>query len=360
MRDRSWQLGVLLLTTAGIGVLALVIPVRQGQTQNILHHFYFLPLIAAGMLFDWRRAGLVSALAAAVHVPQILRTWEHNPVRTVDNAAELAIFAIAALITGIFSERERRQRMRVEQTKWELERVHLELQQKVESLKRAERLSAAGQLSAGLAHEIRNPLASISGAAGILMRAHASQEDTQDCLQIIQAESMRLSRLLTNFLEFARTRSLRMQAVEVRALLESVMALALHQAPADHVRLECRVEPGGEVVECDPEQLKQVLLNLVLNAVQASPTGGVVEVSARQDGAVLAIEVADEGRGIPPELRDRVFEPFFTTREQGTGLGLAVAAKIVEQHRGTLTVLVNEGGGARLRLELPLGEVARL
>lgn len=357
MRDHVWQLAVILLAIAALGGLALFVPAKQVQTHNILHHLYFLPLIAAGMLFEWRRVALITLWAAGAHAPHLWMTWQRNPIRAADNVAELGIFAIAAVTTSVFSERERRQRRRLEQTKSELEQVYQELRQNVQKLRRAERLSAVGQLSAGLAHEIRNPLASISGAAGILMRAHASPEDVEDCLRIIQAESTRLSRLLSSFLEFARPRSLKLQPAELRPLLESVIALAGHQPPATHARLECHLEPGIEVIECDPEQLKQVLLNLVLNAIQASPMGGVVQLHARRDGGFLVIEVADEGRGIPPELRERVFEPFFTTRENGTGLGLALAAKIVEQHKGVLLALANDAGGATLRLELPLREV---
>jgi signal transduction histidine kinase len=111
------------------------------------------------------------------------------------------------------------------------------------------------------------------------------------------------------------------------------------------------------MIQCDPEQLKQVLLNLMLNAIQSSPTGGVVQLRARREASRLILEVTDEGRGIPPELRERIFEPFFTTRENGTGLGLAVAAKIAEQHEGSLAALANDAGGATLRLDLPLREV---
>lgn len=357
MRDHRWQLAVILLAIAALGGLILIIPPKQVQTHNILHHLFFLPLIASGMLFDWRRVVLITIWAAGAHAPNLWITWDRNPVRAADNAAEFATFSTAAIITGVFSERERRQRKRLEETKRQLEEVYQELQQNVEKLRRAERLSAVGQLSAGLAHEIRNPLASISGAAGILMRANAPPADVEDCLQIIQAESTRLSRLLTNFLEFARPRSLRLQPTELGPLLESVIALAGHQAAAAHVLIECHVKPGLDLLQCDPEQLKQVLLNLILNAVQSSPTGGVVQLRARREGSRLILEVTDEGRGIPPELRERIFEPFFTTRENGTGLGLAVAAKIAEQHEGSLAAFANDAGGATLRLELPLREV---
>ena len=352
MGNRRWQL-IILASIAGLGGVTLLIPTQFAHPHNFLHHLYFIPLMAAGMKFEWRRASLFALFAACADAPQLWITWQRYPPRAADNAAELAIFAIAAIITGVFSERERRQRKSLEQTKSELEGVYKELQSNVERLKKAERLSAAGQLSAGLAHEIRNPLASISGAAGILERAHGTQEDNADCLQIIQAESQRLNRLLTSFLDFARPRSLRIQPIEVAPLLDSVLALASHHSASPRVELRSRVASDLELMQCDPELLKQVLINLVLNAIQASPAGGAVEVRASRAAGSVIIEVHDEGRGIPVELRERIFEPFFTTRENGTGLGLALAFKIVEQHGGSLTAGESENGGALLRVQLP-------
>lgn len=352
MDNRRWQFTIL-AAIAALGAVSLLIPTQYAHPHNFLHHFYFIPLMAAGMKFKWRKASLFALFAACADAPQLWITWQRYPPRAADNAAELAIFAIAAIITGVFSERERRQRESLEQTKCELESVYAELQRNVEKLKKAERLSAAGQLSAGLAHEIRNPLASISGAAGILMRAQASREDNADCLRIIQTESQRLNRLLTNFLDFARPRNLRIQPTEVAPLLDSVLALASHNTSSARVQLRRHVAPGLELLHCDPELLKQVLINLLLNAIQASPAGGAIEVRALPAGDSVVIEVHDEGRGIPVELRERIFEPFFTTRDNGTGLGLALAFKIVEQHQGALTAGDSELGGAVLRIELP-------
>jgi two-component system sensor histidine kinase HydH len=235
-----------------------------------------------------------------------------------------------------------------------LAEVYQELQQNFERLKRAERLYAAWQLSAGLAHEIRNPLASITGAAGILKRGHASGENRRDCLDIIEKETHRLNRLLSSFLDFARPRAPRFQRVELLSVFESVIGLAQHADGAAGIELLLEVEESLPELRCDPEQLKQVLLNLMINAIQATEGQGVVRLHAAVAADRLLIEVRDQGRGIPPAERDRIFDPFFTTKEHGTGLGLAVAAKIVEQHGGLLAAENNADRGMTFRVEFPL------
>jgi signal transduction histidine kinase len=246
------------------------------------------------------------------------------------------------------------QRKRVEDTKAELEQVYIELRQNIEHLKKTERLTAAGQLSASLAHEIRNPLASISGATGILSRGQASASDRAECLDILAKESQRLNKLLTNFLDFARPRLPRMQSTEPAELIRSVVSLAQHSTAQQHVTLEVRAEERDREIECDPEQIKQLLLNLILNAVQAAGDSGHVIIRSFFSADALSMEVSDNGSGIAPEDRDQIFDPFFTTRENGTGLGLAIAANIAAQHGGTLTCRPNPGRGTTFRLQLPV------
>ncbi len=356
MWNRQLQFVLVFAAIATLGLLIFTIPDTKVQVHNTLHHLFFLPLMAAGFLFNWKVAGLATMAAFVAHSPNFVANWPSSPTRALDNVVELAIFGIAAVVTGIISERERRQRSNLESTKQELEKVYLELRQNVEQLKRAERLSAIGQLAAGLAHEIRNPLASIAGAAGLLMRAHGSAEDSVECLEIIRVESHRLNRLLSSFLEFARPRNLKLQPTEMASLAESVMSLAAHNAAAGKVELRHSIDADLPEILCDPELLKQVLLNLVLNAVQASPVGGVVEMRGWREASQLIVEVRDQGRGIPEHLMERIFEPFFTTRENGTGLGLAIAAKIVDQHQGSLSSAGQFADGAVLRVTLPIHE----
>lgn len=353
LRNPRWKCAIIAAMIVLLAVIIWLTPPRAVEAHNVLHHLNFLPLMMAGMLFGWRGALWALLFAAFVQAPTIVRHSDRWPLDAQDQVVELAIFGAAGVIAGFLSDRERIQRRRVETTKVELELVYTELRQKIEQMKKAERLSAAGQLAASLAHEIRNPLASISGAAGILRRGHASAANTDECLGILDKESQRLNKLLTNFLDFARPRLPRYQKIQPIALIESVAVLARHAAVLHDVNLVLDLSPTLAEVECDGEQLKQVLLNLIINAVQATEGKGQVMVRARA-GDRLHIDVSDEGCGIPTEEQDRIFDPFFTTKENGTGLGLAIAANIVEQHAGELTSFSNPGMGTTFRIDLPL------
>ncbi len=343
-------IAILLISFAG---LTFFIPVEQVSAHNILHHLNFLPLMIAGMLFGWRGAILASLFAFLVDAPVIAKHWTIWPLDAKDQIVELSIFSAAGLIAGYLSDRERAQRKNLEHTRLELEKVYLELRENITKMKKAERLSAAGQLAASLAHEIRNPLASISGAAGILQRKTARPEYLQDSLEIIQKESQRLNKLLTGFLNFAKPRSPRLQRTNINELIISVQSLVSHTAELNRNAIELSPLSSNADIDCDPEQLKQVLLNLVINAIEASPAGSAIYLRTLAIENGTAIEIEDRGSGISDGAADRIFDPFFTTKPKGTGLGLAVSSMIVSQHGGTLSFRENPQGGTTFRIELP-------
>jgi signal transduction histidine kinase len=260
---------------------------------------------------------------------------------------------MVAVVTALAAGRERRLRLHYQQAAEQLSGVYEKVQANFEGMKRAERLSAIGQLSAGLAHEIRNPLASISGAAAILARGQGIDPKNARCLAIIAGESERLNGLLTNFLNFARPRPPRLQTVPLEPVLDNVLALAGHGVRGKTVRFEKRLHAALPPVECDPEQLEQVLLNLMINAVEASPDGGTVTLAAAAEDGRIAIGVVDGGHGVAPAHIDRLFDPFFTTKEHGTGLGLPVAHQIVRQMGGSLLAQANAEGGMTFSVMLP-------
>jgi two-component system, NtrC family, sensor histidine kinase HydH len=334
--------------------LAWFIPGDYILAHNILHHLNFLPLMMAGMLFGLRGAAAAAIIATLVNAPGIAGHWSEWPMDAQDQIVELTIFSTAGLFAGYLSDRERSHRQRLHQTQLQLEQIYRELHANVAKMKQAERLSAAGRLAASLAHEIRNPLASISGAAGILSRGAAPPEYVHDSLDIIQKESQRLNKLLTSFLNFANPRSPRLQRTDPAALLHSVALLAAHVAEERRVTLVQEPRDLSSDIECDPEQLKQVLLNLVLNAIEASPADSAVNLSIHSEGDRLLIEVADQGAGIAGEMADRIFDPFFTTKTTGTGLGLAISSMIVSHHGGALSFRNNADRGATFRVELPV------
>lgn len=239
-------------------------------------------------------------------------------------------------------------------------------QKRLEQLNlRAQRLEAVAELSASLAHEIRNPLASIQSAVEQMARRPAATDDERTLGNLIVRESGRLSRVLNEFLDFARVRVTRMEGVDLGHVTRGATALALaHPNRADGVRVEVEVDGDALPFVGDEDLLHRAIFNLVLNAVQASPAGAQVHVTARAvaraqlpsgvsfDDGAYEIVVADQGPGIAAEIVDRLFEPFSTTKPGGTGLGLAVTHRAIEAHKGYVLV-DTEPAGTRFTVLLP-------
>ncbi len=173
-------------------------------------------------------------------------------------------------------------------------------------------------------------------------------------LSIIRKEIQRLNRLLTNLLDFARPRNPAFRTVDAARLIDSIISLAEHSAQQKGVTLRKDVAGAAPPFQGDPEQLKQVLLNLTINAIQAMHDPGEVVLAARRKDATVLMSVRDEGPGIPEDEIDKIFNPFFTTKDTGTGLGLSVVHQIVTQHGGTVSVLRNPGRGMTFELAIPL------
>jgi signal transduction histidine kinase len=304
----------------------------------------------AGLSLGWRGGAIVSGLSSLVY---LLRHETLGPFDWIDRYLEAAMFCLVGVLTGVLSDRERNQRESLRTTATRLEEVYRELQDNVEHLKRAARMTALGHLSAGLAHEIRNPLASIEGAAYVA-QTEPDPARASEFLEIIRKETARLNGLVTQFLEFARPRAPQMIPTDPADLADSVLNLVRQVASQNNVTLRRLVDETITPIRCDPEQMKQVLLNLVLNAIQAMPGGGDVLVSAEKAEKALLLRVKDTGPGIPPERVDEIFDPFFTTKRNGTGLGLPIAYQIVEQHGGDLALETNSPQGCSFLIRLPL------
>jgi two-component system sensor histidine kinase PilS (NtrC family) len=239
-------------------------------------------------------------------------------------------------------------------------------QKRLEQLNlRAQRLEAVAELSASLAHEIRNPLASIQSAVEQMSRRPAATDDERTLGNLIVRESGRLSRVLTEFLDFARVRVTRMEPLDLGQIARGAATLALaHPSRAEDVRVDVQVDGGILPFVGDEDLLHRAVYNLVLNALQASPAGSTVHVSARAverahlpsgvpfESGAFEIAVADSGPGIDPEIAERLFEPFSTTKQGGTGLGLAVTNRAIEAHRGYVLV-DSDGAGTRFTVLLP-------
>jgi two-component system sensor histidine kinase HydH len=282
----------------------------------------------------------------AVEVPSVGAVKRTVPPAVTQRERELA-----AIISS-YNEVTERLKAAHERLCAEVARLRDELRRKNEELRRSERLAALGQMAAGLAHEVRNPLGGIALYASMLERDLAGQPSAGTAAKIFHGVRS-LESLVCEILDFAQEdrleRRLCVLGKILRALEDQVAAIA--QAAGVSVTLE----PSAFEVElfCDPERLQRVLSNLVINAVQAAGSCGWARLAAEGVAGGIRIEVTDNGAGIPEEDWERVFDPFFTTKASGTGLGLAICHRIVEAHGGTIRVGRGPAGGARFVVWIP-------
>lgn len=220
-----------------------------------------------------------------------------------------------------------------------------------------ERLAAIGKMAAHVTHEIRNPLSSIGLNLELLdeeVGREDRREEARSLLRSVAREVERLEHLSEEYLRVARLPSPRMEADDLAAALGEIVGFARPEAERGACTVTLTIEPRLPTALFDEAQLRQAMLNLLRNAREAMPQGGAIDVRAFAQGMSVVLEIADRGGGIPGEIRDRVFDPFFSTKGEGTGLGLAITRHIVEAHGGTLTCAEREGGGTVFRLALPI------
>ncbi|MDM8058904.1 two-component system sensor histidine kinase ZraS [Klebsiella aerogenes] len=234
-------------------------------------------------------------------------------------------------------------------------RYRLSRQQLQEAMARKEKLLALGHLAAGVAHEIRNPLSSIKGLAKYFAERTPPGGEAQELALVMAKEADRLNRVVSELLELVRPAHLNYQPVDINALIHHSLQLVSQDAQSRGIALQFTPRPELTSIKADPDRLNQVLLNLYLNAMQAIGRGGVIHVSASEaDRQRVKIVVKDSGKGMSDEELQAIFTPYFTTKADGTGLGLAVVQNIIEQHGGTIRAESQPGAGAVFTLWLPV------
>jgi signal transduction histidine kinase len=242
----------------------------------------------------------------------------------------------------------------VDQTKFELEKSR-------EHLLQSEKMAMIGKLAAGMAHSIRNPFTSVKMRLFSLNRSLELSDTQKEDFEVISKEIRQIDTIVQNFLEFSRPPNLEMQRISLSAVVDSVMQLLEHRLKSYDVDIQIhRRQPLPEMM-VDPEQMKEVFVNLVVNSCEAIKKGGRIVIHeevtvTRPLGKVAMIRVSDNGPGFHDSIKDKILQPFFTTKEEGTGLGLSIAARIIEEHRGRLDITSKNGEGATFIITLPLKE----
>jgi signal transduction histidine kinase len=344
----------LLACVAAVSALHYATPPEHFVLHALYQRLYYVPVILAAYWFGVR-GGLVAAVVSSLaYAPHIHTAWSHNPPYTVSQYAELLVFLSLGLSVGLIASHERRLANQHRDTAGRLERANRELRESGEQLRRAERLSALGEIAAGLAHELRNPLAGIKGALEIVSARAPVATPEAEFSGIATRELQRLEGLVQEFLDYARPKPPRLRPADLPDVVRRVVSLLGPQAEQAGVALAVEGDDASQGLRIDPEQIEQVLVNVVLNAVQASPRGGQVKIRHYPRDGRYRIEVADQGPGIPPDSKARIFEPFFTTKERGTGLGLAISQRIIAAHRGEIRITPGQGGGTVVEILLPV------
>ncbi len=228
-----------------------------------------------------------------------------------------------------------------------------DIDQSQQNLVRASKLAVVGEMSSVIAHEVRTPLGILRSSAQMLQRESGISDEGRELVGFIESETERLNRLVSAMLDTARPRAPSYAAVDMHALIEKSIAMLGAQADRKQVSVTARLRATKPVIECDAEQITQVLLNLLMNGLQILDHGGQIELATHDDDAFLTIEMADDGPGIDPAERTRVFEAFFFKREGGIGLGLAIVQQIVGAHGGEIEAAESKLGGALFRIRLP-------
>ncbi|MGB4223072.1 MAG: [Fe-Fe] hydrogenase large subunit C-terminal domain-containing protein [Syntrophorhabdus sp.] len=242
----------------------------------------------------------------------------------------------------------------LEKSHRELQISHQELEQAQAQLIRTEKLASIGQLAAGVAHEINNPLGTITIYAHLLQKSLESDDPRREDVDLIISEAGRAKDIVQGLLSFAREKKLKATEIKVSDILEEVLSLVINQPLFRNIKIEKSFDPGLQTIVADEAQLKQVFLNIIMNAAQAMDGGGKLLINVSSGKKHIKIRIQDTGPGIPPEVMRHVFDPFFTTKEKGTGLGLAISYGIIERHQGKVDVETELGKGTTFVITLPV------
>ena len=352
--------GRVLWTLLKLAIVYLLI----GYTRGIESSFWLLlllPVVSAATALGFRGMLVFTTLAAGAYTSFLLYLdWEKfvldRPSIDLLMLRIVCLFMVGNL-ANLLAEALREQSENHRRAAEHLAEANRQVGEAQEAVRRSDRLAALGQLSAGLAHELRNPLGTIRASAEMLSKQVSGENEVaREVAGFIATEVDRTNSLVTRFLQFARPLELRLEKSDLAQMLDRAISVA--ERETDGVAIYRNYAPEIPPFPFDAELMEHVFYNLIVNAAQATPKGGAVTVKSRANGNVAEIAVIDRGSGITPETMKNMFNPFFTTKPTGVGLGLAIVSKIVDQHGGKIAVESRPGEGSIFCVSLPMGRGA--
>lgn len=334
-----------------------------GVTGGILSSYYLiliLPVLSAATTVGSWGTTLVTALACLAYLAFVPIAYAFDFALDAELLRDVSLrvlfLPVVAFLTYQLARETRESAERARQAADQLTDANQRLQEAEASARRSDRLAALGQLTAGLAHELRNPLGTIKASSEVLTEKlkDGGSEIKLELAGYISSEVDRANSLITRFLEFARPLKLRLVPTDFNALVDSAIAEVAREKPQAAEIVHRNYAPDIPRLQVDAELLERVIVNLVRNAIEASPEGASVTVRTRALSGMAEVAVLDRGGGVPKEIREQIFNPFFTTKPSGVGLGLAISSKIVDEHGGTLGVESEPGRGSVFLVRIPL------
>lgn len=360
---RGWGYVVLLKI-----LLATLLIDHTGELSinSSYYPIYYLPVFTAALHFEAVGTLIWTALASAAYSAYLypaLQQYELTPESVAELSLRILFFFLAAVVINQFATKSRRQTERYQRLAEELAETNRQLERAQAEARRSERLAALGQLSAGLAHEIRNPLGVIKGSAEMLNQKLGNSDPlSAELAGYISSEVNRLSALVSRFLDFARPLHAQTHPQEINTVMERVLKSVAEQWKGPAVRITRNYADDLPLAMLDESLCEQVFVNLIQNAYEAmgEKGGGELQVSLAVDRSNghngIEVRVRDNGPGIPAELREQIFNPFFTTKKTGVGLGLSVVSKIMDEHQGSIRVEPSAGQGTCFVLYFPAAD----
>ncbi len=356
----------LVLVVIAIGLLHFFTPGHLIFYHDTYRRLSYFPIVLGAVLYGvWGGIGL-AVMTSIAFIPHLLIFMGNEPETYLSELTEIILYLAAGAGIGFIAGRQVRLREKYKLLSEKLgrsyDRLHEETELLIEveeQLSASQKLSALGQLSASLAHEIKNPLSSIKGTAEILLDEFPEGHPKREFVEILQKEAARLNITVDEVLQYSRNKTDETEAVEpLSHVIARVCKLLENQLKHKSINFEISGSSIADNFLISGGKLSQVFLNIILNAIDAAPDGGRIMVSMGRDAEGISVLISDNGPGIPVFERERVFQPFISDKEDGTGLGLSISRKIVTGYGGRITVSDAEGGGACFTVFLPHKTIA--
>jgi len=362
---RKILFAVLVLIVIGIGLLHFLTPGYMIFYHDMYRRLSYFPIVLGAIWFGVWGGLLLAVMSSIAFIPHVLLYIGEGAGTYLSELTEIILYLAAGTVTGIIAGRESLLRQRYKDLSEKLEisydKLHRETQLMLEveeQLSAAQKLSALGQLSASLAHEIKNPLSSIKGTAEILLDEFPHDHPKREFVEILLKETKRLNNTVEEVLQFSR-RGVQGEKKEdaesepLSGVIDRVTSLLASQLRKKSITLTVSGWEAGKTFFVAGEKLSQVFLNLILNAIDAVPKRGTISLHIKKLDNAMRVTVADNGPGVPADKREKIFTPFFSSKDDGTGLGLSISRKIIESYGGEITFSECEDGGSCFTVSLP-------